>query len=38
MIEGLSLKWKKIGIKSLEIKKRLIKIGLPKKEVNLFLK
>ena len=38
MIDGFALKWKKIGLKNKEIKERLIKIGLPEKEVNTFLK
>jgi hypothetical protein len=38
VIDGLALKWKKNGLKIPEIKERLIKIGLPEKEVNLFLK
>lgn len=38
VIDGLALKWKKTGLKIAEIKDRLIKIGLPEKEVNLFLK
>ncbi len=38
VIDGLALKWKKNGIKTPEIRERLIKIGLPEKEVNIFLK
>lgn len=38
VIDGLAMKWKKTGLKIPEIKKRLIKIGLPKKEVKIFLK
>ncbi len=38
VIDGLALKWKKTGLKIKEIKARLIKIGLPEKEVNIFLK
>lgn len=38
VIDGLALKWKKNGLKIAEIRDRLIKIGLPEKEVNLFLK
>jgi len=38
MIDGFALKWRKIGLKNKEIKDRLIKIGLPEKEVNIFLK
>jgi len=38
VIDGLALKWKKNGLKIKEIKERLIKIGLPEKEVNIFLK
>jgi hypothetical protein len=38
MIDGFALKWRKNGLKNKEIKERLIKIGLPEKEVNLFLK
>lgn len=38
MIDGFALKWKKNGLKNKEIKERLIKIGLPEKEVNIFLK
>lgn len=38
VIDGLALKWKKNGIKIKEIRERLIKIGLPEKEVNVFLK
>ncbi|MDO9027286.1 MAG: phosphoribosyltransferase family protein [Candidatus Roizmanbacteria bacterium] len=38
VIDGLALKWKKTGIKIPEIRERLIKIGLPEKEVNIFLK
>ncbi|MFA5770099.1 MAG: phosphoribosyltransferase family protein [Patescibacteria group bacterium] len=38
MIDGFAMKWKKIGLKNKEIKERLIKIGLPEKEVNIFLK
>src|SRR3989344_655436 len=37
-IDELAMKWKKVGLKNPEIKKRLIKIGLPEKEVNIFLK
>jgi uncharacterized protein len=37
VIDGLALKWRKIGLKTPEIKDRLIKIGLPEKEVNTFL-
>lgn len=36
-IVGLSKKWSKKGIKTDEIKDRLKKIGLPKKEIDLFL-
>lgn len=35
-IQGLTTDWLKQGIKINEIKKRLIKIGLPKKEIDLF--
>ena len=38
MIDGFALKWKKNGLKIKEIRERLIKIGLPEKEVNIFLK
>jgi len=38
VIDGLALKWKKNGLKIKEIRARLIKIGLPEKEVNIFLK
>lgn len=38
VIDGLALKWKKTGLKTSEIRERLIKIGLPEKEVNIFLK
>ena len=38
MIDGFAMKWKKAGLKNKEIKERLIKIGLPEKEVNIFLK
>jgi len=38
VIDGLALKWKKNGLKIKEIRERLIKIGLPEKEVNIFLK
>jgi hypothetical protein len=38
MIDGFTLKWRKNGLKNKEIKERLIKIGLPEKEVNIFLK
>jgi len=38
MIDGFALKWRKNGLKNKEIKERLIKIGLPEKEVNIFLK
>lgn len=38
VIDGLALKWKNIGLKTKEIRERLIKIGLPEKEVNIFLK
>ena len=38
VIDGLALKWKKTGLKPTEIRDRLIKIGLPQREVNLFLK
>ncbi len=38
VIDGLAMKWKKNGLKIKEIKDRLIKIGLPEKEVNIFLK
>jgi hypothetical protein len=38
VIDGLALKWKKNGLKIAEIRDRLIKIGLPEKEVNIFLK
>ena len=37
VIDGLTIKWKKNGLKTPEIRERLIKIGLPEKEVNLFL-
>jgi len=37
-IDGLAAKWKKSGLNTLEIKKRLIEIGLPEKEVNIFLR
>lgn len=36
-ISGLANKWKKLKIDIKTIKRRLIKIGLPKKEVELFL-
>lgn len=36
-ISGLSKKWRKSGLDNKTIKNRLLKIGLPKKEVNLFL-
>lgn len=38
VIDGLAMKWKKTGLKVPEIKERLIKIGLPEKEVNIFLR
>jgi len=38
MIDGFAMKWKKNGLKNKEIRERLIKIGLPEKEVNIFLK
>jgi hypoxanthine phosphoribosyltransferase len=38
VIDGLAIKWKKNGLKIKEIRERLIKIGLPEKEVNIFLK
>lgn len=38
VIDGLALKWKKNGLKTKEIRERLIKIGLPEKEVNIFLR
>ena len=38
VIDGLAMKWKKNGLKNKEIRERLIKIGLPEKEVNIFLK
>jgi len=37
MIDGLASKWKKNGVGISEIKERLIKIGLPEKEINIFL-
>ncbi|MEM2144981.1 MAG: phosphoribosyltransferase family protein [Candidatus Jordarchaeaceae archaeon] len=36
-IVGLARKWERQGLHLQEIKKRLIKIGLPKKEIDLFL-
>ena len=38
VIDGLAMKWKKNGLKIKEIRERLIKIGLPEKEVNIFLR
>lgn len=36
-ISGLAGKWSEKGIKENEIKKRLLEIGLPEKEINLFI-
>jgi len=37
-IVGLAKKWLNSGLKQIQIKNRLLKIGLPEKEIDLFLR